>query len=75
MNPDTPGICDICGQRWKLVQLRKNWKGQMVCPPDYEPRNAQDFVRGVRDKQKVRNARPESADVFIEPTSITPDDL
>jgi len=31
------GLCDYCGQRYKYNNLRKNWRGFMVCPDDYEP--------------------------------------
>jgi len=30
-------LCDYCGQRYPYNTLRKNWRGFMVCPDDYEP--------------------------------------
>ena len=30
------GVCDVCGFRYKLRELRKNSYGLMVCPMDYE---------------------------------------
>ena len=30
------GICDICGFRYKLRDLKKTSYGAMVCPIDYE---------------------------------------
>jgi hypothetical protein len=35
------GLCDYCGQRYKYNNLRKNWRGFMVCPDDYEPKEPQ----------------------------------
>jgi hypothetical protein len=35
------GLCDYCGQRYKLNDLKKNWKGFKVCPEDYEPKEPQ----------------------------------
>lgn len=39
----------------------------MVCRDTcWEPRNAQDFVRGVPDKQAPPWVRPEPADTFVQ---------
>ena len=37
----------------------------MVCNGDYEPRQPQDFVRGVADVQTPAWSRPEAQDSFI----------
>jgi hypothetical protein len=34
-------LCDYCGQRYPYQTLKKNWKGFMVCPEDYEPKEPQ----------------------------------
>ncbi|NBU34455.1 hypothetical protein EB118_14680 [bacterium] len=34
-------LCDYCGQRYPYLTLRKNWRGFMVCPDDYEPKEPQ----------------------------------
>jgi hypothetical protein len=34
-------ICDYCGFQFPYKTLRKNWKGFMVCPEDYEPKSPQ----------------------------------
>tara|TARA_R110002012_G_scaffold11862_6_gene53063 strand:+ start:6056 stop:6748 length:693 start_codon:yes stop_codon:yes gene_type:complete len=34
-------ICDYCGFQFPYKTLRKNWKGFMVCPQDYEPKSPQ----------------------------------
>jgi hypothetical protein len=35
------GLCDYCGQRFKLNELKKNWRGFKVCEADYEPKEPQ----------------------------------
>lgn len=37
----------------------------MVCSGDWEPRQPQDFVHGVADKQAPPFTRPEQSDSFI----------
>jgi len=37
----------------------------MVCSGDWEPRQPQDFVHGVADKQAPPFTRPEQSDHFI----------
>lgn len=64
--------CDRCGFKYKSEQLRKEWTGLRVCHGEgtndcWEPRNAQDFVRGVRDQQAPPWVRPEGPDVFLGP--------
>lgn len=69
-------ICDICGFRFQLTDLRKNWKHQMVCRDDFETRNAQEFVRGVPDRMGIRpDMRPRPADVFVGVNDVQPEDL
>lgn len=61
-------ICDVCGFKYHSTETRMRWDGLRVCLKDYESRHPQDFVRGRRDRQAVRNARPEMRDQFITPT-------
>mgnify|MGYP006279900637 CR=1 FL=1 len=62
---DWKAICDSCGKELKASELRKRWDGFMVCAGDWEPRQPQDFVRGVADFQAPPFTRPEPADVFV----------
>lgn len=69
-------ICQRCGFKRHANELRKEWTGLRVCAECYEPRNRQEFVKGVRDKQQVPGgALPEPTDVFKEPASTLPSDL
>jgi hypothetical protein len=73
---DPKAICDICGFEHNLSALRMNWKRQMVCSLDWEPRHPQEFVKGVRDDQGVKpNMRPEPEPVYIGVGDVTADDL
>ena len=68
---DWKALCDVCGREYKATQLTKRWDGLMCCTQDWEPRQPQDFVRGVDDNQTVPWSRPEPADYFI-PIHFTP---
>ncbi len=69
-------ICDRCGLKRKASETRKEWTGLIVCADEcFETRHPQEFVRGKRDKQRVPMPRPEGANVFLEPTDVTADDL
>ena len=57
-------ICDVCGREFKDNELQMRWDGLMVCSGDWEPRQPQDFVHGVADKQAPPFTRAEQADVF-----------
>lgn len=62
---DWKAVCDSCGREFKASQLRKRWDSLMVCEDDWEPRQPQDFVRGVADNQAPPWTRPEPSDTFI----------
>ena len=59
----TLGICDICGFRFKLRDLKKNSYGLMVCSTDYErydlKNHPQNRVPNVKDNPAIRNPRPD----------------
>ena len=68
-------ICDRSGMKVRMSQTRKEWNGLRVRIEDWEPRHPQDFVRGRRDNQAVRDPRPEGTDVFLTTNEVTADDL
>lgn len=73
----TKAICDRCGFEYDLCDLRKEWTGLMVCNADYDPKPG-DLTRPRMKPEglPVRNARPEPAPVFVDPTNpITAEDL
>jgi len=63
-------VCDACGRVYKNTQLRQRWDGFLVCEDDWEPRQPQDFVRGVADYQAPPWTRPEPQNQYIRTYSI-----
>jgi len=57
---DYNATCSLCGFKRKASQLVKNWQGWYRCPEHNEPRQPQDFVRGVTDIQSVPWAQPDT---------------
>ena len=69
-------ICDRCGFKRRHYDTRKEWTGLIVCADTcWEPRHPQDFVRGVADRQRVPDPRPEPTDTFLSVGDVTADDL
>ena len=60
-------VCDVCGREYRSYLLTKRWDGLMVCQGDWEPRQPQDFVRGVADIMAPPYTRPEADESFIVP--------
>lgn len=58
-------ICDVCGFEFKSDELRKNWKGLIVCRSDYEQRQPQEFIRARHEDTTVPWTRPEPPDTNI----------
>lgn len=73
--PHVRGICQRCGFEYPLHKLRREWTGLLVCKEDYDVRHPQDYVRGVRDEQAVRNPSPDPTPVYIGVGDVTGDDL
>lgn len=58
-------ICDVCGFKFKLNQLRKRWDGLWVCSDDWEMRHPMDFIRAKKETQDLPITRPRPNDVFV----------
>lgn len=58
-------LCDQCGKKFKSEELQKQWNNLMVCSRCYEPRNIQDFIKGVPDNKPRPYYRPEPEDTFL----------
>ena len=65
-------IDDRTGFKIKSTDSRMEWTHSVVHWNQWEARNAQDFVKGVRDLQSVSDPRPGGADIHGE-TSTTLD--
>lgn len=67
---DWNAVCSICGNKRKASYLVKNWMGMWRCPEHNDPRQPQDFVRGVPDKMNPPWTQPEGTPIFV--VSCTP---
>lgn len=47
----------------------------MVYDAVYEPRQPQDFLRGIKDNQTVPDARPKTDPVFLATNAVSRNDL
>lgn len=54
------GICDTCGQRYRLHQLQEQWDGFKTCPECFDPKQPQLEAPPVgADPQALLNPRPD----------------
>jgi len=61
-NKNAYGLCDRCGFRYGLRELRKEWNGLKTCPECYESKHPQlNPVNRVADPQAVREPRPDTS--------------
>lgn len=58
-------VCDVCGMKYHSDDLKERWDGLMCCRQDWNPRQPQDFVRGIPDPQAVPWTRTDSPPQFI----------
>jgi hypothetical protein len=73
---DALGLCQRCGFKYHLSELRKEWTGKLVCRGCFDPRHPQEFVRAMPDNQRPRRQpSPEPDDVFLSANEVTVDDL
>lgn len=52
-------LCDVCGFKFKSIDLRERWDGARVCSADFELRNEQDFIKSPRESGPIPWSRPE----------------
>tara|TARA_B100000780_G_C21113197_1_gene450082 strand:+ start:2225 stop:2542 length:318 start_codon:yes stop_codon:yes gene_type:complete len=63
------GLCDRCGFRYGLIELKKEWNGLKTCPECYEAKHPQLTPKANKaDKQAVREPRTDNS---VVPTNFT----
>lgn len=67
--------CDFSGFKIRRSEARMTWDGFLVHHRFWEPRHPLDIVRTKRDRQSVRNARPEGEDRFLAVNEVQASDL
>jgi hypothetical protein len=60
-------VDDRSGERIRRSEARREYTGAVVHHADWESRHPQEYVRGKRDREAVKNPRPEPVDTFIGP--------
>jgi hypothetical protein len=68
-------ICDYSGFKIRASDARITWDGLLVHKKFWEPRQPQDFVRGVRDDSRPSKVRSEGEDVFLDTNDVQASDL
>lgn len=58
-------VCWQCGRKRKASYMKRHWQGYYVCPEHWEPRQEQDFVRAIAEKQTPPWVQPMPAAVYI----------
>lgn len=58
-------ICDVCGEKHKADKLLTRWDGLKVCPPCWEIRHPQDFIKPIKERNSVPWTRPRPEDLQI----------
>ncbi len=62
----TWAICDTCGQRYRLRQLKEQWDGFMACPECFDLKQPQlDPQYHPTDPQSLQHPRPQIADSTV----------
>jgi len=71
-------ICDVCGFKFKNVDLQRRWDGLIVCHEDWEIQHPQERIRPIPDQKKPLITRPEATNSFVnvdyvilQPCSVT----
>ena len=68
---DYNAICDVCGRKFKFSRLRQKWDNTWACENDWEPRQPQDYLRGIPDNMSVPLSRPDPPNSFIQDEIVT----
>ena len=55
-----PGICDRCGFKYKLLDLKEEWTGLLVCDECWDAKDPLEFPTNFpTDPESVRNPSPD----------------
>jgi hypothetical protein len=68
---DYNAICDVCGRKFKFSRLRQKWDNTWACEQDWEPRQPQDYLKGIKDNMSVPLSRPDPPNLFIQDEIVT----
>lgn len=60
-------ICDVCGGKYKMLDLQKRWDGLIVCKKDFEQDHPQKYIRVRESGLAVPVVRDRPVDTFVGP--------
>ena len=70
------GLCDRCGFKYKLLELKKEWNGLKVCSECYEPKHKQlEPFTHVSDPEAIYDPRPNTDVEANDGRVYTPTDI
>lgn len=72
---DWNAICDRCGFEYRASELRRDWRGLMLCKEDFEPRHPQELIRARPADRHPYGSRSLGEVTFLSPGDVTADDL
>lgn len=80
MSNSPNAICDRCGFKFRLGQLRKEWTNLMVCSgPEtndcWDPRHPQEYLRAPGPDRMPYESRPVGVVTYLAVGDVTSDDL
>jgi hypothetical protein len=62
--------CSMCGRKRKASEVVRNWQGLYRCPEHNEPRQPQDFARGIKEVISPPWAQIETDDYVTFPATF-----
>jgi hypothetical protein len=69
---DYNAICDVCGRKFKFSRLRQKWDNTWACEQDWEPRQPQDYLKGIKDNMSVPLSRPDPPASYVDTIYVNP---
>ena len=61
---DWNAVCYFCGFKRKGSEMVRNWQGFWACPEHNEPRQPQDFARGIKEVVSPPWTQPDPAVIY-----------
>jgi len=67
---DWNAMCWECGRKKKAGDLWKYWQGYYICPRHWNPRQPQDFAKGIKETITPPWVQPMAAYTFTGPSTL-----
>ncbi len=70
---DRLAICDQCGFKMHLSDLRKQWDGLLACEKCFDEKHPSLTPRCRGERPRIVEGRPEAPDTFVAVNEVTYD--